>query len=186
METFLAICLGVGLSAAVGFRVFLPLFVVGLASATGFFDLPESAQWLATRTALIAFGLAMLFELIAYMIPWVDHLLDVAATPLAIAAGTLLAASFLGDLPPALRWTLAIVAGGGASATTQGLSVAGRVGSTATTGGLANPLVSTAESVASLVTTLLTLLLPIAVAVTVFTLALLLLFRRRRAGSLPA
>jgi len=188
MDTLLAICLGIGLSAAVGFRIFLPPFVVGLAAALGFIELPASAQWLSSNTALMAFGAAMLIELLAYMIPWVDNLLDTIATPLAVVAGTVLAASFLGEMPTALRWTLALVAGGGASATTQGLTTVTRAASTATTGGVANPLVSGAEAVAALLTTILALIVPVAVAAIVLAVAVFVFWRigRRRSRSVTA
>lgn len=179
IEPLLGICMGIGLAAAVGFRVFLPPLVLGAAAALGMVELPESLEWLASGLALTAFSAALLLELGAYAIPWVDHLLDMITTPLAVVAGTLLAASFLAELPPLLQWTLAIVAGGGASATTQGVTTAGRGASTVTTGGLANPLVSLGEAVASLVTTILTIFVPIAVALVVAALAVFVAVRLR-------
>jgi hypothetical protein len=179
--------MGIGLAAAVGFRVFLPPLVLGVASAVGLIELPDSLQWLSTGLALTAFGAALLLELAGYAIPWVDNLLDTLATPVAVLAGTLLAASFLTDLPPLLQWTLAIVAGGGASATTQGVSTIGRGASTVSTGGLANPIVSFGEAVASFVTTVLTLVAPLLVGAIVLLAALFVLRRmsQRREGASP-
>jgi hypothetical protein len=171
MEHLFAVCLGIGLSAAVGFRIFVPPFLVGVAAAAGWLELPASAQWLASPIAIVAFGIAMAVEVLAYMIPWVDQLLDTIATPTAVVAGALLTASLLGDLPPALQWTLAIIAGGGASATTQGLTAMTRATSTVTTAGVGNPLVSATETVASVATTILTAFVPIAVAGLVLLLA---------------
>lgn len=172
--------MGIGLAAAVGFRVFLPPFVLGTAAALGLVGLPASLDWLSSGLALTAFGAALALELGAYAIPWVDHLLDAAATPMAVVAGTLLAASFLAELPPLLQWTLAIVAGGGASAATQTATTMGRGASTITTGGVANPMVSAGEAVASLVTTVLTLLVPLAVAALVLLFAGFVVLRVRR------
>jgi hypothetical protein len=179
--------MGIGLAAAVGFRVFLPPLVLGAAAALGLVELPESLHWLSTGLALTAFGAALLLELAGYAIPWIDNLLDTIATPVAVTAGTLLAASFLTDLPPLLQWTLAIVAGGGASATTQGVTTIGRGASTVSTAGLANPIVSLGEAVASLVTTVLTLVAPLLVGFVVIVAAIFVLRkatqRRRIRGS---
>ena len=117
------------------------------------------------------------------MIPWVDNMLDTVATPVAVLAGTVLAAGFLTDLPPVLQWTLAIIAGGGASAATQGATSLGRGASTVTTGGIANPLVSAGEAFASFVTTILTIIVPLAVALVVVLLAAVVGFRLRRQRS---
>lgn len=189
MEHFVVLCLGIGLSAAVGFRIFVPPFLLGLASAAGFLDLPSSAQWLASPAAITAFGVAMVVEVLAYLVPWVDNALDTVATPLALIAGTVLTASFLGDLPPALQWTLAVVAGGGASATTQGMTTVTRAASTLSTGGAANPAISAGETVASVATTILATLVPMVVGILVVLLAgytasrLVRLRRRHRSGA---
>jgi hypothetical protein len=153
--------MGIGLAAAVGFRLFIPPLLTGIAAALGLVELPSSLEWLGSGVALTAFGTASLLELAAYGIPWLDNLLDTVATPLSVVAGTLLAAGFLADLPTALQWTLALIAGGGASAATQMATTAGRGASSATTGGLANPVVSMGEAFASVVTTALTLFLPV-------------------------
>jgi hypothetical protein len=177
--------MGIGLAAAVGFRVFLPPLVLGCAAAFGWIDLPDSLEWMGSGLALTAFGAALVVEWIAYMVPWLDNLLDALATPVAVVAGTLLAAGFLTDLPPIMQWTLALLAGGGASATTQSATVVSRGTSTATTGGLANPLVSIGEVFASLVTTILTIVVPLLVAVVVLGLAAFLAFRLRARKSDP-
>ncbi|MFZ8480563.1 DUF4126 domain-containing protein, partial [Staphylococcus aureus] len=82
--------------------------------------------------------------------PLVDHLLDTVAIPLAGIAGTLVMASTLTDMSPAMTWALAIIAGGGAAATIKGTAATTRGASTATTGGLANPAVSVAETGAAI------------------------------------
>jgi hypothetical protein len=179
METLIGLCMGIGLAAAVGFRVFLPPFVLGCAAALGWIDLPDSLDWMGSRLALTALGAALIVEWFAYLVPWLDNMLDVLATPVAVVAGTLLAAGFLADLPPLLQWTLALLAGGGASATTQSATVVGRGASTAATGGLANPLVSIGEAFASLVTTILTIVVPLAVAAVVTILAVFVALRLR-------
>ncbi len=111
MDILLALGLGLGLSAASGFRVFVPLLGLSLAGLAGWVILPPGAEWLGTWPACLALGTATLLEIGGYYIPWLDHLLDSLATPLAALAGCLLTLVALHDLPPALRWFLAVIAG---------------------------------------------------------------------------
>lgn len=145
METLLSISLGIGLAAACGFRVFVPYLVMGVAAQLGHLELSGGFEWIGTWPAIIAFGAATLVEILAYYIPWVDNLLDSIATPAAVIAGIIITASATAELAPLLQWGLAIIAGGGAAATIQFATSATRLASTAGTGGLGNPLVSTVE-----------------------------------------
>ena len=113
METLLSICVGIGLSAACGFRIFVPLLVMSVASLTGHLTLAQGFEWVGSYPALVAFAVATCVEIAGYYVPWVDNLLDTIATPAAIIAGTLMTASLVTDLSPFLKWTLAIIAGGG-------------------------------------------------------------------------
>src|SRR5205085_3194476 len=145
MKTLLSICLGIGLSAACGFRVFVPLLVMNLASLSGHLALADGFAWIGSYPALVAFSVATVLEIAGYYVPWLDHLLDTIATPAAIIAGTLVSASMVNHFSPFLNWTLAIIAGGGAAGMVQGATVLARGFSSAGTAGLGNPLVSTAE-----------------------------------------
>ena len=160
METVLGLVVGICLSAACGFRVFVPLLGMSIAALSGHLTLSPGFEWVGTWTALIAFATATVVEIGTYYLPWVDNLVDALTTPAAIVAGTIATASLIGDISPFLRWSLAIIAGGGVSAVIQGGTVALRAGSSGTTGGLANPLVSTIELVGSIAVTILALLLP--------------------------
>ena len=82
-ETILSILLGIGLAASVGFRVFLPLFALSLASFFDVIPLNENWNWIGDSTALIILGIATFVEILAYLIPWIDNMLDVIALPLA-------------------------------------------------------------------------------------------------------
>lgn len=161
MDTLLSVCVGLGLAAACGFRVFIPLLVMSIAALSGRLELAPSFQWIGTYPALTAFAVATVLEVGAYYIPWLDHFLDTVATPAAVVAGTIVTASMVTDLDPYLRWTLAVIAGGGAAALVQSTTVLTRVASTATTAGLANPLVATAELALALVTSTLSIVLPV-------------------------
>jgi len=161
METLLAISLGIGLSAACGFRVFVPLLVMSVASLSGHLTLAPGFQWIGTYPALITFSVATVVEIGGYYIPWVDHLLDTMATPAAIVAGTVITAAMVSNTSPMLKWTLAAIAGGGAAALVQGTTVLARGVSTATTGGLGNPFFATIELGGALFTSILALLVPL-------------------------
>lgn len=145
-ETLLSIFLGIGLAASSGFRVFLPLFVLSLASYFQFISLNENWLWIGGLPALITLGIAMIAEIFAYYIPFVDNLLDTIATPLAAIAGTIVMTSTLLNLDPMLTWGLAIVAGGGTATAMQGMTSLTRLASSVKTGGVGNPIVSTVET----------------------------------------
>jgi hypothetical protein len=163
METFLSVCIGVGLSAACGFRVFVPLLCLSIAAhfGAGHVHLSESFAWIASYPAMIAFGVATVVEIAAYYIPWLDNALDSIAVPLATLAGVFVMASLVADIDPFWRWTLAIIAGGGAAASTQLATTKARAASAVTTGGVANPVVSTVENISSTVLSVLSVLWPI-------------------------
>ncbi len=137
--------MGVGLAAACGFRIFVPLLIVSLASHAGHISLAEGFEWLDSTPAIICLSVAVILEVGAYYIPWLDNLLDSIATPCAVIAGTLLAAAMISGMSPWLKWTLAVIAGGGAAGLVQTVTVAVRGASTAGTGGIATPVISTAE-----------------------------------------
>lgn len=160
MEQLLGVFIGIGLSATCGFRIFVPLLGMSIAHHAGALSFAPGFDWIGSWPATIAFGIAMVIEIAAYYIPWLDNMLDTIATPAAIVAGTIATASMVGDVTPFLRWSLAIIAGGGVAALIQGSSVLIRGTSTASTGGLANPVVSTGELVASVTGTLISIVIP--------------------------
>ncbi|MEE9214275.1 MAG: DUF4126 domain-containing protein [Thermodesulfobacteriota bacterium] len=180
MDTLLAVFLGVGLSAACGFRIFFPLFIMSIASISGNLGLSQGFEWIATYPALITFGIATLFEILAYYIPWVDNLLDAIATPAAITAGVIVMAAAVGDMNPLLKWTLAVIVGGGIAGTLQGFTGLVRLASSATTGGLGNPVVSTMEAGGSFILSILAIFLPIVAFIAVL---ILMLFAIRKVYS---
>lgn len=175
-ETILSICLGIGLSASVGFRVFLPLFALSLAAYFDVWQLNESWQWVGGMPALITLGVATLVEICAYFIPYVDNLLDSIAVPLAALAGTVVMLSTVADLSPVITWALAIIAGGGTAAAIAGTAGTTRLASTATTGGIANPVVSTIETGTSVVMSIVSIFVPV-IAIILVVIILFIIFR---------
>jgi hypothetical protein len=159
-DGLLSLGVGIGLAAAAGLRVFLPLLVLGLAARAGLVALVSSFDWLASTPGLAALTIASVVEVSAYYVPIVDNLLDLVATPLAILAGVLLTAAVTTTLPPEVRWAAAIVAGGGAAGLVQTLTSITRLKSTALTAGTANPILATLELAGSLIASLVAIMLP--------------------------
>jgi len=156
-----SILVGLALAAACGFRIFVPFLIAGLAARFAGLPVTSGFSWIASTPALVAFSVATGVEIIGYYIPWVDNLLDAVATPTAIVAGMLLMASALVDFGPFLRWTLAIVAGGGTAAVFQGMTAMLRQVSSISTGGLGNPILATAEAGGSALLSVLAITVPV-------------------------
>jgi hypothetical protein len=165
-----SIALGVGLAAATGFRVFLPMLIVSAAAYTGHLPLSGSFTWLGTPSALIMLSVAALAEILAYYIPGVDNLLDALATPAALVAGTVLSAAVMTGLPPMVKWTTAVIAGGGIAGITQATTAALRTKSTIFTGGLGNAVIATTELGGALLVSFLALAKPLTALVVVIVL----------------
>jgi len=189
-EALVSIAVGVALAAACGFRVFVPLLALSGAAYTGHLRLQAGFEWMGSGAALLALGVATALEIAAYKIPWLDNALDTLATPAALVAGMVAAASVVTDLPPLVRWAVVLIGGGGAAGVVQGATVLARLKSTALTGGLGNPFLALAELVGAVVTSALALLAPILaiiivtiVCVFVFVRAGRFLFGRRAASS---
>jgi Domain of unknown function (DUF4126) len=107
-------------------------------------------------------GVAAVAEILAYYVPVLDNLLDALATPAAFVAGTIVSAAVITDLPPMVKWTAAIIAGGGIAGITQGVTAMLRAKSTVLTGGFGNSVIATAELAGALLVSLLTLAAPLA------------------------
>lgn len=180
METLLTIMMGIGLSAACGFRVFVPLLVVSIASFLGFIELTDELAWIGGLPAMVVFCTATVMEVLAFYIPWLDNILDSVATPAAMVAGTIVTASVVVDMDPMLRWVLALIAGGGTAALFQAGSVALRLKSSVFTGGLGNPLLATLELAGSAVTSIMAILMPAVMFVLAFVVLFFLLRRGRK------
>ncbi len=161
MDIALSLIIGIGLSAACGFRLFVPFLVMGVAHQAGQLPLAAGFEWIGSTPAIIAFGTATVLEIVAYYIPWVDNLLDTIATPSAAIAGTVIVASQLGEASPLVQWSAAAIAGGGISLTVQTGTAAARAVSTGTTGGTGNFVVSTVEWMMALFLGILAIVVPI-------------------------
>ncbi|HEX7860537.1 MAG TPA: DUF4126 domain-containing protein [Verrucomicrobiae bacterium] len=187
MELLLSLCVGLGLSAACGFRIFVPLLVTSIAAHSGHLNLASSFQWIGSTEALIAFSIATALEVGGYYIPWVDNFLDTVATPAAVVAGTVVTASMVTDVSPFLKWSLAAVAGGGVAGIVQATTVLARGLSLTGTGGLGNPIVATAELGGSIITAIAAIVAPFFAVALIFLVIGIGAYKliRRRNGSVP-
>jgi hypothetical protein len=165
IDWIMSACIGVGLAACCGFRVFVPLLLAGLATKLGIVHTMAGFEWISGWPALIGLSVATIFEIGSYYIPWFDNFLDTLATPASIVAGTILSSSFLFIDSPVIQWGLGLIVGGGSAGIVQAGTSLLRLGSTATTAGVANPMVATGENAASVILPILTILLPLIAAV---------------------
>jgi Domain of unknown function (DUF4126) len=177
LNTMIEVLLAVSLSAAAGFRVFVPLLAMSAAAVLGHFDLPTQLDWAETPQALAMLAIACGLEIGGYYIPWFDHGLDLISTPAAMIVGTLVSTSIAPDLNPVMQWGLAIAAGGGTAGLTKGLSNILRLTSTAISGGLTNPIWATVELAIALLLSVLALTVPLAAGAIVLGILLIALYK---------
>ena len=182
-DAILGILVGIGLSASVGLRLFVPFLVMSAAAKAGVRSRSGGFEWIGSTPALVAFALATGLEVTAYWIPWIDNALDALAAPVTVVAGVIATASVATDVSPFVKWTGAVIAGGGVAGLLHGGTATLRAGSTAPTGGLANPLISLLELVGSAVGSVLAILLPV---VAIVLLLGFFLWIRRRFQRVPA
>ncbi len=180
LHTLGGIALGIGLAAATGFRVFLPLLVAGLAAHFGHLPLNEHFAWLGSTPALAMLGTAATAEVLAYYVPGIDHLLDVLASPASLVAGVIASAAVMTELPPAVLWPVAIIAGGGIAGLTKGGAALVRAKSGLATAGLANAAVSTLETVGAAGLALFAIAMPLLALLAVVLLLIWVVRRLRR------
>jgi hypothetical protein len=182
MEALLSVCLGLGLAAACGFRIFVPFLVMSVAARAGHLDLSPGFLWVASDAALWTLAAATALEVGAYFVPWLDNLLDSMAAPTAVVAGILAgAATMVQDTSPLVGWTLAVIGGGGLAAVIQTGTTVLRGASTMLTAGFGNPVVSTAEAGGAVGLSALAILLPMLALFLVLTLVLVVGARTARA-----
>jgi Domain of unknown function (DUF4126) len=177
LDTLIEFMLAISLSSAAGFRVFVPLLALSAAAVLGHADLPTSFDWLENPQALGLFAIAAILEILGYAIPWFDHVLDIVATPAAILAGTVMTASLAPEMDPLVKWTLALVAGGGTAGLTKAVMNLLRGTSTAATGGLANPIFAALELLIAVTLSALAVTLPIAAGIVVMGISGFLMYK---------
>lgn len=180
LNMLLSVAAGIALAAAAGFRAFVPLFAAGLAVHFGWMEPARGFDWLGEPVVLVALGTATVAEIAAYYAPGVDHVLDLLGAPVAVIAGIVAAAGVMVGLPDWLRWLTAIGAGGAVATAGHALNALGRAKTGAASGGVGNPVYSTAELASSIVISALAVALPVIAVILLIALAAFVLQRRRR------
>ena len=163
MDVLSGLVMGISLSAASGFRLFIPFFILSIASLAGWTDALRSSEWIATYPALIIFGTLSLMEIIGYYCPWIDNMLDLISTPVSIITGTVLASAVI-ESDPLLKWVLAILLGGGVALNIQLLTVKARALSSVFSNGKGNQIIASIEIISSIIISLLAIVIsPLAI-----------------------
>ena len=190
----LPILLGLGLASATGLRTFLPLLLLALAARFGFagVQLNDQMAWLAGWPAIAALGVAATVEFAGDKIPAVDHALNALGFITRPIAGAVAAGSVLWGVDPTAAAVAGLIVGAPTALAFTAAQGGMRVASTATTGGLGNPVVSLIEDVLAVLAVGLSLLAPILVPVLLVVLMIVVfrigrrLKRRRAALETPA
>jgi len=91
------IALALALAWGAGIRVYLVLFLCGLAGYMGWVELPRGFAVLSQPLVLGASGFMLIVEFFADKFPWIDSVWDAVHSFIRIPAGAALAAMVLGD-----------------------------------------------------------------------------------------
>jgi hypothetical protein len=154
-----------GLSGSAGLNAYVPLLVVALvARFTHLLRLQEPWTLLTNEWIIGLLVVLLVVEMLVDKVPAVDTVNDVVQTLIRPAAGAVLFAAssnVIGHVHPVLVLACGVLLAGGVHA----IKATTRPVVTATTGGMATPVVSLLEDVVSLVTSLLAILLPALLAV---------------------
>ena len=179
--------LGLGLAASTGLRTFLPLLMLALAARFGWFgvQLNEQMQWLHSDAAVAALGVAAAVEFTADKIPVVDNALSGVGLVVRPLAAALAAGSLFVGVDPLLAAVAGIMVGAPTALAFNAAQGGLRLASTATTGGLGNPVVSLFEDALAFLTALLALLAPVLVPVFLVILAVVVFRIARRLRRSP-
>lgn len=151
---------GIGLAAAVGLRIFLPILVVSIFAYTGNLILSTYFTWIGSLPVLIFLFILSALEIIIYYVPWLDNYLDAIEHPLSIIAGILITGAVITDFNPYLKWLMALLIGGGVAGTINAATAMIRLKTSAETGGKKNFVISSFEAVAAIVLSILSIMQP--------------------------
>ena len=177
MEALLAIFSAFGLSASAGLNAYIPLLVIGvIAHYTNLIKLNPPYDTLANPYILILIGILLIIEMLADKVPVANHINDLIQTfvrPVAGAIAFAASANIVTGINPILALACGLLVAGSVHVVK---SVAVRPMVTATTGGMGNVPVSVAEDITSTVVSLLSILVPVAIAILVIIAIVLLMW----------
>ena len=178
-QLLVGICVGISLSAACGFRVFLPPLAVSIAAHFFGYNVNADSEWIGSWIAIVSLATATIVEIVAYYLPCVDNILDIVSMPLAFVAGAVVMCGVLPDVHPYLKWSIAGLLGSSVAGLTQLATTIIRGASTATTAGAGNNVVSSTENVCATIFSVGAILMPL-LAIVVVTIMLCVFGTRAR------
>jgi len=174
-----------GLSASAGLNAYIPLLIIALAVRfTDWIQLRYPYDLIGSWWAIGALVLLLVVEVLADKIAVVDHVNDVVAMFIRPTAGALLFAASTGTVQ-SLDPTLALILGFVVAGTVHGAKATARPMVTASTAGVGNPIVSTLEDIAALLTSVAAVVAPVLIGVAMVVLAILFLWWLTRRGRAP-
>ncbi len=174
--------LGLGLASATGLRTFLPLLMLALAARFEMFGvrLIDQMDWLVSWPAIAALTTATVAEFAGDKVPAIDHALNAVGYVTRPVAGAVAAGSVFWGVDPAAAAIAGLIVGAPAALAFNAAQTGVRVGSTATTGGLGNPVVSLIEDVLAFLTVIVAFLAPILIPIVLIGLAIVVFRLARR------
>ena len=174
--------LGLGLASATGLRTFLPLLMLAFAARFEMFGvrLIDQMDWLVSWPAIAALGIAAVAEFAGDKVPAIDHALNAVGYVTRPVAGAVAAGSVFWAVDPAAAAIAGIIVGAPAALAFNAAQTGVRVGSTATTAGLGNPVVSFIEDVLAFLTVIIAFLAPILIPIVMIVFAVLVFRLARR------
>ncbi|MGV9008961.1 DUF4126 domain-containing protein [Brevundimonas sp.] len=174
--------LGLGLASATGLRTFLPLLMLALAAKFEMFGirLNDQMDWLGSWPAISALAVAAVAEFAGDKIPAVDHALNAVGYVTRPVAGAVAAGSVFWAVDPTTAAVAGVIVGAPIALAFNAAQTGVRVGSTATTGGLGNPVVSLIEDVLAVLTVVIAFLAPVIIPLVLVILAILVFRLARR------
>jgi hypothetical protein len=177
--------LGLGLASATGLRTFLPLLMLALAARFELFGVQLIApmDWLVSGPAIAALATATVAEFAGDKVPAIDHALNAIGYVTRPVAGAVAAGSVFWGVDPAAAALAGIIVGAPAALAFNAAQTGVRVGSTATTGGLGNPVVSLVEDVLAFGTVVVAFLAPVVIPIVLLVVAVVVIRLARRIGA---
>jgi hypothetical protein len=180
MESVAALATGIVLAASAGLRAFLPVFAASVGVRFLGMPVPEYLEWIGSPITMIIFGGATVVEILSDKVPVVDHALDAVQSFTKPILAAVAATPFLFQFAPEHAAALGLAVGVPLALGVHATKATVRAGSTATTAGLGNPVLSVAEDVAAIVAVVLAFVVPLlALVLTVILLAALVRLARR-------
>lgn len=169
-----------GLSASAGLNAYLPLLIVAILARLNIFKLQPPFDVMTSWWVIGVLAVLLVIEIFVDKVPAVDTINDIINTIIRPAAGAILfaaSASIVTDISPVISIILGLLVAGGVHA----VKATARPVLTATTAGVANPMVSTVEDIISGITSLVAIFVPLLILlVATFGIVMFLWWRLRR------